>query len=112
MATNIEDKAADVLYLFPDGYPVTIDVAQATIGGIGTAMHFELPLKGHNLPLMHKLEVKLLMALRGDVDVRSGRQTIAILRQGEALLVHSGVAHRVHQHGADPCTVGVALWPG
>jgi hypothetical protein len=106
------DHEDDVLYLFPDGYPVTIDVAQASIAGIGTAMHFVLPLKGHNLPLMHAHETKLLAALQGEVDIRSGGKRIALLRQGEALLLHPGVAHRVHQHGAQPSKVGVALWPG
>jgi quercetin dioxygenase-like cupin family protein len=102
----------DILYLFPDGYPVTIDVAQASIAGAGTAMHFVLPPKAHNLPLMHVHETKLLAALDGEVEIRSGGRTIALLRQGEAVLLHPGVAHRVHQHGAHPAKVGVALWPG
>jgi quercetin dioxygenase-like cupin family protein len=102
----------DTLYLFPDGYPVTIDVAQASIGGAGTAMHFVLPPHGHNLPLMHAHETKLLTALEGEVEVRSGGHAIALLRQGEAVVLQPGVAHRVHQHGGQPCKVGVALWPG
>jgi quercetin dioxygenase-like cupin family protein len=102
----------DTLYLFPDGYPVTIDVAQASIGGAGTAMHFVLPPHGHNLPLMHAHETKLLTALEGEVEIRSGGHAIALLRQGEAVVLHPGVAHRVHQHGGQPCKVGVALWPG
>ncbi len=102
----------DTLYLFPDGYPVTIDVAQASIGGAGTAMHFVLPPHGHNLPLMHAHETKLLTALEGEVEIRSGGHAIALLRQGEAVVLHPGVAHRVHQHGEQPCKVGVALWPG
>jgi quercetin dioxygenase-like cupin family protein len=102
----------DVLYLIPDGYPVTIDVAQASIGGVGTAMHFALPEKGHNLPLTHAHETKLLAALEGDVEVRSGGRPIALLRQGQALRLPAGTAHRVHQHGARPSVVGVALWPG
>lgn len=102
----------DVLYLIPDGYPVTIDVAQASIGGAGTAMHFALPEHGHNLPLTHEHETKLLAALDGEVEVRSGGRSIALLRQGEALRLSAGTAHRVHQHGERPSLVGVALWPG
>jgi len=102
----------DVLYLIPDGYPVTIDVAQASIGGAGTAMHFALPEHAHNLPLTHAHETKLLAALEGEVEVRSGGRTIALLRQGQALRLQAGTAHRVHQHGERPSVVGVALWPG
>jgi mannose-6-phosphate isomerase-like protein (cupin superfamily) len=101
-----------MLFLVPNGYPVTIDVAQASIGGAGTAMHFSLPLNGHNLPLMHRRESKLLVALEGEVEVRSGARRIALLRQGQAVLLKPGTPHRVHQHGAQEVTVGVALWPG
>jgi hypothetical protein len=94
----------DVLSLVPNGYQVSIDVAQDSIGGVGTAMHFSLPLKGHNLPLMHRRETKLLVALEGELEVRSGAQPIALLRQGQAVLLKPGTAHQV--------TVGVALWPG
>lgn len=102
----------DVLSLVPNGYQVSIDVAQDSIGGVGTAMHFSLPLKGHNLPLMHRRETKLLVALEGELEVRSGAQRIALLRQGQAVLLKPGTAHRVHQHGAQEVTVGVVLWPG
>jgi len=104
--------ATDVLYLVPGGYPVTIDVAQASIGGEGTAMHFTLPLRGHNLPLMHAHESKLLTALAGAIEVRSGKHRIALLNEGDAIVLHAGVAHRVHQHGDVACVAGVALWPG
>ena len=103
---------ADVLELVPGGYPVTIDVAQASIGGEGTAMRFALPLRGHNLPLMHAHESKLLVALEGVLDIRSGGRSIALLNTGEAVVLHAGIAHRVHQHGAQPSVAGVVLWPG
>ena len=103
---------ADVLHLVPGGYPVTIDVAQASIGGEGTAMHFALPLRGHNLPLMHAQESKLLVALAGVLDIRSGGRSIALLNEGDAVVLHAGIAHRVHQHGEQPSVAGVALWPG
>jgi hypothetical protein len=102
----------DLLYLLPDGYPVTIDVAQASIAGVGTAMHFVLPIKGHNLPLTHQRESKLVAALIGALEIRSGGARIALLRQGEAVLLKTGIAHRIHQHGDQATTVGVALWPG
>lgn len=104
--------AAEVLHLIPQGYPVTIDVAQQSIAGAGTAMHFTLPLHAHNLPLMHEREAKLVVALDGEVAVRSGGAIIALLRQGDAVLLQQHLAHRIHQHGAQPATVGVALWPG
>jgi mannose-6-phosphate isomerase-like protein (cupin superfamily) len=102
----------DVLYLIPGGYPVTIDVAQASIAGVGTAMHFVLPQNGHNLPLMHHHESKLLVALQGALEIRGSGHSIAVLQQGQALMLPAGTAHRVHQHGTQPVTVGVALWPG
>lgn len=105
-------QSDEVLHLLPDGYPLSIDVAQADIGGEGTAMRFTLPLRGHNLPLMHRRESKLVVALDGEVEVRSGARRIALLRTGEALKLKPGVTHRLHQHGATPSTVGVVLWPG
>ena len=102
----------DVMYLVPEGYPLTIDIAQASIAGAGTAMHFTLPPKAHNLPLMHQRESKLLVALAGEVEVRSGAQQIALLQLGQGVLLKPGIAHRVHQHGVLAATVGVALWPG
>jgi hypothetical protein len=59
--------------LIPNGYPVWIDVAQVCIGGEGTAMRFVLPLDGHNLPLLHRQETKLVVALEGQLDIRAGR---------------------------------------
>lgn len=105
-------QATNVLHLIPQGYPVTIDVAQHTIGGAGTAMHFTLPPHAHNLPLMHEWESKLVVALDGEVEVRSGGAAIALLRKGEAIVLPKLAAHRIHQHGAQAATVGVALWPG
>ncbi|MBV7537614.1 hypothetical protein KW842_17745 [Duganella sp. sic0402] len=102
----------DLLHLVPEGYPVSIDVAQASIAGAGTAMHFVLPIKGHNLPLTHQRESKLVAALEGELEIRSGGVRIALLRQGDAVLLKTGIAHRIHQHGDQAATVGVALWPG
>lgn len=95
----------------PNGYPVWIDVAQASIGGAGTAMRFVLPLHAHNLPLMHRLETKLVVALKGELDVRVGRQRIALLKEGDAIKLGVGVAHRIHQHGMCPSTVLILLPP-
>lgn len=100
------------LIIVPGGYPVWIDVPQASIAGAGTAMRFELPLRGHNLPLMHRRETKLIVALKGALEVRTGRQRIALLEEGDAIKLHPGVAHRIHQQGNRPSTVGAVLWPG
>lgn len=102
----------EALLLIPNGYPVWIDVAQASIEGAGTAMRFVLPLHAHNLPLMHRQETKLVVALRGELEIRSGRQRIALLQEGEAIKLEPGIAHRVHQYGTGPSTVGAVLWPG
>jgi mannose-6-phosphate isomerase-like protein (cupin superfamily) len=102
----------DKLLLVADGYPLWIDVAQASIAGEGTAMRFVLPPKGHNLPLRHRREAKLVVALEGQLHIRSGRHTFAHLQQGEAARLAPGVAHRIHQYGEGASTVGVALWPG
>ena len=107
---NVENSEA--ILLIPDGYPVWIDVAQASIGGAGTAMRFVLPLNAHNLPLMHRQETKLVGALKGELDIRAGRQRIALLQEGDAIKLAPGVAHRIHQHGSGPSTVGAVLWPG
>jgi len=106
---NVEDSEA--LLLIPDGYPVWIDVAEASIGGAGTAMRFVLPMHAHNLPLMHRQETKLVVALKGELEIRTGRQRIALLQEGEAIKLEPGVAHRIHQHGSGPSTVGAVLWP-
>jgi mannose-6-phosphate isomerase-like protein (cupin superfamily) len=103
---------SEPLLLIPNGYPVWIDVAQATIGGAATAMRFELPLHAHNLPLMHRRETKLIVALAGELDVRVGRRRIALLKEGQAIKLEAGAAHRIHQFGMAPSTVGVVLWPG
>jgi mannose-6-phosphate isomerase-like protein (cupin superfamily) len=97
---NVENSEA--LLLIPNGYPVWIDVAQATIDGTGTAMRFVLPLHAHNLPLMHRQESKLVVALDGELEIRAGRQRMALLQQGEAIKLDPGIAHRIHQHGAGP----------
>jgi mannose-6-phosphate isomerase-like protein (cupin superfamily) len=110
MFMSVENPQA--LLLVPDGYPVWIDVAQASIDGAGTAMRFVLPLHAHNLPLMHRQESKLVVALKGELEIRAGRQRIALLQEGEALKLAPGIAHRIHQHGTGPSTVGAVLWPG
>lgn len=98
--------------LYPGGYPVHLDLPQRDIGGAGTAMRFTLPLRGHNLPLRHARERKMVVALSGELRVRSGARVLAALRPGEALLLPQDVGHRILQHGPEPSTVGVALWPG
>ncbi|OON62745.1 hypothetical protein B0920_04735 [Massilia sp. KIM] len=105
-------EPAEILMLYPGGYPVHLDVPQCDIGGAGTAMRFTLPLRGHNLPLRHARERKMVVALSGELRVRSGARVLAVLRPGEALLLPQGVGHRIFQHGPEPSTVGVALWPG
>ncbi|RON20876.1 hypothetical protein BK660_17705 [Pseudomonas brassicacearum] len=105
-------KTSEMLLLVPNGYPVWIDVPQATTGGAGTAMRFVLPVNAHNLPLMHRHETKLVVALSGALEIRSGRQRIALLKEGDAVKLHAGTAHRIHQQGACPSTVGIVLWPG
>ncbi|MBN3968826.1 hypothetical protein IMW75_26675 [Pseudomonas gregormendelii] len=107
---NVDNSEA--LLLIPEGYPVWIDVPQASIGGAGTAMRFDLPLHGHNLPLLHHRETKLVVALEGLLDIRAGRRRIALLKEGEAVKLNPGFAHRIHQHGEVPSTVGAVLWPG
>lgn len=107
---NVEDSEA--LLLIPNGYPVWIDITEASIGEVGTAMRFILPLRAHNLPLMHRQESKLVVALKGELEIRAGRQRIALLEEGEAIKLAPGVAHRIHQHGSGPSTVGAVLWPG
>ncbi|MDR9750236.1 cupin domain-containing protein [Pseudomonas sp. SZMC_28357] len=108
----MHEDSSQPLLLVPNGYPLWIDVPQASIDGAGTAMRFELPLNGHNLPLLHRRERKLVVALQGSLELRVGRQCIARLRPGEAVLVPAGTAHRIHQHGSQPSTVGAVLWPG
>jgi hypothetical protein len=103
---------SEELMLIPNGYPVWIDVAEASIGGAGTAMRFVLPLHAHNLPLMHRKETKLVVALKGELDIRAGRRRLALLQEGEAMKLEPGIAHRIHQYGSMPCTVGAVLWPG
>ncbi|MGY2184583.1 hypothetical protein [Pseudomonas sp. SDO5591_S426] len=46
-------------------------------------MRFVLPLHGQNLPLLHRQETKLVVALEGQLDIRAGRQRIALLEEGE-----------------------------
>lgn len=107
---NVENSEA--ILLIPGGYWVWIDVDEASIGGTGTAMRFELPLHAHNLPLMHRHETKLVVALRGELDIRIGRHRIALLHEGDAIQLEPGIAHRIHQAGSTPSIVGVVLWPG
>lgn len=112
MTVRTQPHLQDVLYLIPNGYPLTIVVPEKSIFGTGSAMQFWLPLNGHNLPLMHTRESKLLVALDGEVEIRSNQNIIALLKKGQALALPSNVNHRVYQHGATPSHVGVALWPG
>lgn len=107
---NVENSEA--ILLIPGGYLVWIDVDEASIGGSGTAMRFDLPLHAHNLPLMHSHETKLVVALKGELDIRIGRQRIGLLREGDAMQLNPGVAHRIHQVGSTPSVVGAVLWPG
>lgn len=108
----MDKNSSERLLLVPEGYPVWIDVPQASIGGAATALRFELPLRGHNLPLMHRREAKLVVALKGSLQVRAGRRPLAVLNQGDAVTLPAGTAHRIHQFGAQPSTVGIVLWPG
>ncbi|CAI8762069.1 Cupin domain-containing protein [Pseudomonas sp. IT-P12] len=105
-------EQSERLLLVPGGYPLWIDVPEASIDGAATAMRFELPLHGHNLPLMHRRESKWVVALKGELELRTGRQRQVLLREGEAVKLQAGTAHRIHQHGAHPSTVGIVLWPG
>lgn len=98
--------------LYPGGYPVHLDLPQRDIGGAGTAMRFTLPIRGHNLPLRHEGERKLVVALSGGLRVRSGARVLAELNPGQALLLPQHFGHRIVQHGPEPSIVGVALWPG
>lgn len=106
----VEDS--EPLLLIPNGYPVWIDVTESSIGGAATAMRFVLPVHAHNLPLMHRREAKLIVALEGELDVRVGQKRIALLKEGHAIKLQAGAAHRIHQYGTAPSTVGVVLWPG
>lgn len=103
---------ADRLLLYPGGYPVQIDVPQAELGGIATAMHFLLPPRAHNFPLTHSREHKLVVALAGGLRVQRGAVTLARLQRGDAVLIPPHGAHRIRQDGSGPSLVGVALWPG
>jgi hypothetical protein len=64
------------------------------------------------LPLLHRRETKLVVALKGGVDIRAGRRRIALLEEDEAIELDSGIAHRIHQYGPVPGTVGAVLLPG
>lgn len=112
MALTTHNSIQDVLYLIPHGYPLTIVVSEKSIFGAGTAMQFWLPLNGHNLPLTHTRENKLLIALDGEVEIRNNLNIIALLKKGQTLLLPPDIEHRVFQHGTTPSHVGVALWPG
>jgi quercetin dioxygenase-like cupin family protein len=103
---------SDVLNLYPHGYPLHIDVAQAEVAGVGTAMRFELPPHGHNLPLLHTRERKFVIALAGRLRLKSGAATLAELRPGQGVILEPGTAHRIAQDGAEPSVVGVVLLPG
>jgi hypothetical protein len=114
MSSAGPDRAAppDLLELYPGGYPVEIDVPQAQLDGLGTAMHFLLPLRAHNFPLTHRNEHKLVVALAGKLRVQRGADTLAQLHCGQGVLIAPLGAHRIRQDGPTPSLVGVALWPG
>lgn len=112
MSSLTSPHLPDTLCLYPDGYPVQIDVSERALNGVGVAMHFDLPPHGHNFPLKHQHESKLVVALAGQLQVRSGHTILAHLGCGEALLLPPGTAHRILQYGPDTARVGVALWPG
>jgi mannose-6-phosphate isomerase-like protein (cupin superfamily) len=111
-SANAAGTGGDVLALYPGGYPLTIDVASAHIDAAGTAMHFMLPKSGHNFPLLHDHESKLVVALEGELQLRCGAMTLAHLMPGQGALVAPRTAHRIVQVGQAPSLVGVALWPG
>ena len=69
-------------------------------------MRFVLPLHAHNLPLLHRRETKLMVALKGGLDIRAGRRRIALLEEDEAIKLDTGIAYRIHQYGPVPGTVG------
>ncbi|MGY2258528.1 hypothetical protein [Pseudomonas sp. SDO55104_S430] len=73
---NVENSES--LALVANGSPVWIDVSRGGIGGAGTAMRFELPLHAHNLPLMHRQETRLVVALKGELKIRAGRQRLEL----------------------------------
>jgi hypothetical protein len=67
--------------LIPDDYPVWIDVPQASGGGTATAMRFVLPVRAHNLPLLHRKETKLVVTLSGTLEIHTGDGRIAFLKR-------------------------------
>jgi quercetin dioxygenase-like cupin family protein len=112
MPNQAKLPAPDTLYLHPHGYPVHIDVSERQLDGKGVAMRFELPPRGHNFPLKHQHESKLVVALVGQLQLRCGHLILADLQSGQAVVLQPGKAHRILQQGQDCAMVGVALWPG
>lgn len=102
----------DVLALYPGGYPLHIDMPEHAVAGVATGMRFTLPPRGLNLPLKHARESKLVVALAGRLQVRSGNQVLATLAPGTAVVIGAGTAHRIAQVGEGDSVVGVLLWPG
>jgi hypothetical protein len=102
----------DTLLLHPQGYPVYIDVPQHRVGGAASFMRFKLPLKGHNFPLCHHRENKVIVALQGELEVRTGIEVISVLKQGQAIVIPPGRQHRILQSGTIPSEVGIVLRPG
>ena len=109
---QIACREPEMLRLHQQAYPLYVDVAQRDVAGLGTAMRFELPRRGHNFPLTHQHEHKLVVALGGHLLVRLANHAQAHLSAGSALLLQPGCAHRVVQQGDTPAMVGVVLWPG
>ena len=103
---------SDVLVLYPGGYPLHLDMPEHAVAGAATGMRFTLPPRGLNLPLKHDRESKLVVALAGRLQVRSGNQVLATLDPGTAVVIGAGMAHRIAQVGEGDSVVGVLLWPG
>jgi len=102
----------DTLLLHPQGYPVYIDVPQCHQAGAVTFMRFKLPLKAHNFPLRHLQEQKFIVALQGELEIRTGTKVVSILKQGQAVIIPPGKQHRISQSGVDSSEVGIILKPG
>lgn len=109
---NLLPGTPDTLCLYPNGYPVYIDVSERELDGAAVAMHFDLPPHGHNFPLKHQHESKLVVALAGQLQIRSGHTILASLARGDCVLLQAGTAHRILQYGQNTARVGVVLWPG
>ena len=75
-------------------------------------MRFALPPHGHNFPLMHTREHKVVIALSGRLRLKNGSLTLAELRPRQGVLLPPGTVHRIAQDGAESSVVGIVLLPG